>query len=107
MHPQINTCDIPKEPAQRRVWVIYQLKLRGTNVRRLARKWGVSPSAIQNALTSPSSHLEVAIAKMLGLTPQQLFPERFDANGQRLHITQPPKRIRPKAARNVQVQGAA
>ena len=103
----INTTEVPKEPAKRRAWVIFQLKIRNTNMRRLARKWGVTPSAVQNALYVPSSHIESALAKVLGLTPQQLFPERFDSAGERLHVTMPAKRSRAGIPRNVQVQRAS
>ncbi|WP_119304998.1 helix-turn-helix domain-containing protein [Dongia deserti] len=107
MTTPINTNDIPKEPAHRRAWVIYQLKLRGMTLRRLAFKIGVNPNAVQNALALPSSHIEREIAKALGVTAKQLFPERFGPNGERLHVTKPPKRIRASSGRNVQVSGAA
>jgi len=76
--------NIPKDPAERRVWIVGQLRLRGTSLRRLAAITGVSQQAMSHALTGSSSHLEVVIADALGLTPQQLFPERFTADGGRL-----------------------
>lgn len=105
MSTAIATHEIPKDAATRRHWVIYQLRLRGISVRRLAMKHGVSRQAISAALLLPSSHLERVIAKELGLKVEQLFPERFGPNGERLHLTRAPERSRAPKRRNVQVAG--
>jgi Ner family transcriptional regulator len=107
MSLHIDTLDIPKEPAARRAWVLFQFKLRGISARRLAFRLRVTPSAIGNALMLPSARIEREIAKVLGVTPQDLFPERFDAGGRRLHMTRSPERSRAQRRRNVQVSGAA
>lgn len=87
-----STLSPPKNPAERRAWVIYQLRIRGTNLLRLSKQHGVSASAMQAALMVPSSHLERVIADALGLPVEKLFPERFDRDGRRLHLTRAPAR---------------
>jgi lambda repressor-like predicted transcriptional regulator len=94
--------DIPKNPAVRRAWVCYQLRLRGTSLRRIAQQHNVSPQAVSAALMTPSSHIEQAIAAALDLTPEQLFPERFDAVGHRLTHTRLPNRSTAAPGCNVQ-----
>lgn len=102
-----STVDIPKEPAIRRAWVVYQLRIRGLSFGSLARDSGVSRQAISNALLMPSSHLEEIIAEAIGLTAQELFPERFDATGRRLHRTRSPERNTRANPDNVKTGEAA
>jgi lambda repressor-like predicted transcriptional regulator len=75
----------PKNPAERRAWVHFKLRTRGETFASLGRKCGTSPQAIGNALMAPSARLEAIIAEAIGLTAEELFPERFDARGRRLH----------------------
>lgn len=99
--------DIPKEPVHRRAWVIYQLRLRGLSLRRLAAKAGVSQQAMSEALIRPHSHLEPVIAAAIELTVEQLFQERFDANGNRLIRTREMQRSSGAKPRNVKGRRAA
>jgi len=101
-----STLDVPKNPAERRGWVCYQLRLRGSSLTRIAKEEGVSLQAVSNALMMPSSFIEPAIAAALGLTVEQLFPERFDAMGQRLAHTRQVKRSTVTGHGNVQKGGA-
>ena len=101
------TVNIPKKPADRRGWVIWQLRQRGTSLRRLAIREGVSSQAMSNALMLPSSHLREVIATALGLTAQTLFPEDFDAAGNRLGWTREPQRNTRHSGRNVEDGRAA
>jgi len=89
----IATFSVPKDPAERRVWICVQLQRKGTSLRRLAAKAGVSHQAMSAALLRPSSHLEQALAAAIGLRPMELFPERFDLWGRRLVSTRQPQRI--------------
>lgn len=83
-----STMNVPKNPAERRAWVLYQLRLRGWHLADIAREEGVSRQAVFSALHAPNEHLEPAIAAKLGLEAKQLFPERFCADtGRRLHRT--------------------
>lgn len=99
--------DVPKEPAKRRAWVIFQLRCRHSSFAKVARNLGVSTSAIAAAMSVPSERAEQAIAKEIGLRVEALFPERFDEQGNRLPQTRPANRSRARQRRNVQVQGAA
>lgn len=79
------TTSIPTSPRERQQWVLFQLKLRGESFASVGVKEGVSKSSVRQALTEPSFRIEKALAKTLGLTPRELFPERYDARGRRLH----------------------
>ncbi|MEA5444715.1 helix-turn-helix domain-containing protein [Gammaproteobacteria bacterium AB-CW1] len=73
--------DIPSEPRQRREWIKYQLRLRGSSLADVARRHGVSRDAAILALRKPYPRMERAIAEAIGLKPQQIWPERYDAAG--------------------------
>jgi len=88
MTMEVSTLSIPpRHPRARRAWVVFRLKLKGSSLSAVARKHGVSPQAVSNALDSPSAPIEAALAAELEVDVQQLFPERFDANGNRLIYT--------------------
>ncbi len=99
--------NIPKNPAERRGWIIWQLRNRGWSLSRIALQEGVSVQAVSGALMVPSSHLQRVIADILGLTPQQLFPEFFDAAGKRLGKTREQHRNTRVNTRNVEEGRAA
>jgi len=96
-----------RDPIKRRAWVIYQLKLQGLNLTSLARETGVSQPALSAALLSPSSDLEEVIAAAVGVPVKELFPERFAANGRRLHLVRGPNRSRRAPLHNVESAGRA
>ena len=97
MSNAIATTDVPKEPAIRRVWICGQLRIRGTSLRALALKAGVTHQAMSAALMAPNVHLEPAIAEAIGMTAQTLFPERFGPCGRRLTRTRTMQRsMRPR-----------
>lgn len=89
------------------MWILGELRLRGTSLRRLAAEHGVSQQAMSHALIASSSHLEAVIAEAIGLTAQQLFPERFDEQGNRLSWTREQQRITRQFGRNVEEGRAA
>lgn len=108
MASHIASFDIPKEPAVRRAWVSYQLRVRGLTVRQLAIREGVSHQALGHALMMPSAAMERVLAKALGLKVEDLFPERFDAaTGRRLHLTRARQRTTRRAAGQRQKREAA
>lgn len=84
---------IPLVPAQRRAWIIYELRLLGNSLRELADQEGVSQQAVSaSAMGNGSSHLQAALADALGISVCELFPEHFDSTGKRLMPTRQPKR---------------
>lgn len=105
LHPSLN--EVPKEPAIRRAWVLFQLRIRGYSLATIAKELGVSRQTVRLALVEPRARVEPAIAAKLGLRVQDLFPERFDNTGRRLHADRSRKPSRARSTRNVQVPGAA
>lgn len=83
--------DIPSSAGQRREWIKYQLKIRGISLAALGRQHNTSRQAISIALHRPSPRWEHEIATALGMTPAQIWPERYD---EETHI---PKRTEKKA----------
>ena len=75
----------------------------GVSFSELAIRHGLSPSAAHKVLTRPSRQLQQLIADHLGLTPQKIWPSRYDELGQFIdrrrveHATN--SRKRPRAQR--------
>jgi len=87
---------MPTNPVHRRDWISYQLRLRGLSFRAVARREGVSHQAVCAAARGSSSRpLQEALAAALDLTPQGLFPELYDGDGNRLGRTRAPQRSTP------------
>ncbi|QPC44988.1 hypothetical protein HW532_21190 [Kaustia mangrovi] len=87
---------------------MFQLRIRGLSTLRLVAREGCSRQAISAAAIGfGSSHLEEALAHAIDLTPQKLFPEHYDANGQRIGWTRVPNRTGHKGKGNVRKNDAA
>lgn len=84
--------DIPKTPAERRVWAKYQLELRGKTFKSVADSIGTSRQAVSQCFFAPSFHVQTALAETLGLTHRQLFPEYYNSDGVLLTRTIAPQR---------------
>ncbi|MEG7521985.1 MAG: helix-turn-helix domain-containing protein [Chromatiales bacterium] len=110
----MNHIDLPakaviRDPKHRAGWIIYQLKLRGESLASVARKYGKRRQLPTMALRVPYPLWEKRIADMLELTPQELFPERYDRNGlpnrpmgrPKKSSVMTPKNSTPKKGRNV------
>jgi Ner family transcriptional regulator len=102
-----STLNIPADPLARRDWVVYQLRTRGSSLRQIAREIGVVHQAVSQTLVLPNSHIEPAIAKALGVSVRDLFPERFDSRGRRLHRTREKQRSTVYLTGNVQTARVA
>lgn len=72
---------ILSDPQKRRGWVIYQLTLQGRSLAAVAREHGVARTGLYKAFVHPYPLMEKRIADALGMTPQALFPERYDELG--------------------------
>mgnify|MGYP002860648618 FL=1 len=102
------TNDIPKNPAIRREWISFQLRIRGLSYRAIARREGVSHQAVSvSAGGLGSSHLQEVLATAIDLGPQQLFPELYDARGNRLGRTLQPNRTTRRDGGNGKDEEAA
>jgi len=82
---------IPLDPRIRREWIKFQLRARGSSFSAVARELGIDRRNVQVALARPYLRVERAIAHKLGFEPQQLWPERFNADGSRKRAKPGPK----------------
>ena len=70
-----------RDPRKRRAWVIYQVSIQGRSLAAVAREVGVKKQTLYRAFDVPYPRMEKIIADAVGLKPQELFPERYDADG--------------------------
>lgn len=85
--------DIPKRPTERKQWILFQLKLKGSNFRALGRELGCSHQAVAWAAAGNASlEIEQAIAAKIGIAHVALFPEHFDDTGERIPLARPRQR---------------
>lgn len=99
--------DVPKNPAIRRAWVVFQLRIRGLSLGMLAHQEGVSRQAMSHALIGPSSHLQPVIAEAIALPVQDVWPEWWRPDGTPWGRTNVRHRNTRRRARNVQSERAA
>ena len=59
-----------------------EIRMRGTTMRALSYDLGLCPSAVTVALLRPWPKVEAAVAALLGRTPQDIWPSRYDQAGQ-------------------------
>jgi Ner family transcriptional regulator len=69
---------------ERQLWVISQLKLKGSSIAEVARKQHIARAALDAAFHRPADRAEKILAAAVGVTQQELFPERYNDKGQRL-----------------------
>ena len=77
----METINIPKDPAVKREWIKYQLRLKGYSLSKLCKEHGVTKSIAVNALIRTYPKWEAIIAATIDLTPQELWPERYGTDG--------------------------
>lgn len=71
--------EIPLDADKRRDWIKYKLKIRGTSLADLGRQHQTSRQNVSTALYRPNPKWEFIIASELGLSPAEIWPERYDA----------------------------
>ena len=69
------------DPIKRRAWVKYQVHLQGRSMAQVAAEAGVRRQTLYQTFLLPYPRMEKIIADAVDLTPQVLFPERYDADG--------------------------
>ncbi|WP_160286864.1 helix-turn-helix domain-containing protein [Pseudomonas knackmussii] len=84
----MNKAEIPLDPSLRWEWIKYQLRAKGTSLAKLARELGVSGPAVKNVKRTAYPRMEREIAKALCMETHDLWPERWDIDGN-------PHRLRP------------
>ena len=97
-----------QNPATRRGFVKALFEAKGLSFRSFAFREGVSHQAVcQSAAGHGSSHLREAIAREINLSPQQLYPERYDGRGNHLGRIRDQQRNTRVNTRNVEEGKAA
>jgi lambda repressor-like predicted transcriptional regulator len=87
MSKQIKTSDIPTRSTERKAWVLFQLKVKGSSFSALGREIGVSYQAVAWAAGGrPAFEVEKAIAAKIGVPSAELFPEHYDEHGERVPL---------------------
>lgn len=70
-----------KDPLKRRAWVKYQIQLQGRSMSEVAAGAGVDRRTLYQTFLRPYPRMEKVIADAVDLSPQVLFPERYDNDG--------------------------
>jgi Ner family transcriptional regulator len=93
-------------PSQSRGWHREDIKAavrkRGKSLEQLAIDNNLEPRATSSALRRPHSLAELVIAEFLGMSPRELWPQRFGQDGKYLHPnseTYHTRRRRPRECR--------
>lgn len=71
--------EIPLDADKRREWIKYKLKILGTSLAELGRQHQTTRQNVSTALYRPNPKWEYIIASELGLSPAEIWPERYDA----------------------------
>jgi lambda repressor-like predicted transcriptional regulator len=82
----MSVAKVPADPTERTLWVQFHLRLMGLSFSEIARRHAWHRQSVAKAMRLPSLPQEEAIAGALGMPVRKLFPERYDARGNRLHI---------------------
>lgn len=109
-----DTTTIPTKDPLRKEWVKFQLRARGDSLSQIARDEGLARNTVAMAFLKPYPRMERIIASRLGLRPEKIWPERYDAHGRpnRPKTGRPPKSSATKVTtrhggRNVHARKAA
>jgi len=74
-HPKKPVGDWPSH------YITYRLYDRGTSYDRISREHHYSRTAAQMAIKLPWPKMERLIAEAIGVTPQEIWPSRYEADG--------------------------
>lgn len=61
--------------------IVAAIKKTGTNLYKMSREHGYASGTLQQAIIRPYPKCERIIAEHLGLTPQSIWPSRYNADG--------------------------
>lgn len=87
----MSTHRIPKKPEHLREWIKYQLRTNGSSFSTLAREHGVSRQAVQQVCYTSSPKWERLIAEQIGLSPEDIWPNRYTGCNTGVNIDDKPK----------------
>ena len=83
------------------------IRIGGQTMAALSRKNGYQASAVRKTLRQPWPAVEKIIASAIGKKPQEIWPSRYDADGNPKHGRQHAKSISRATSGNVQKDVAA
>ncbi len=87
------TRQLLKDPKKRHAWVIYQLTLQGRSLAQVADGAGVSRQCLYQVFRRTYPRMERVVADAIGLSPAELWPERYDADGLPIRRMGRPKKV--------------
>ena len=70
---------VPTTPEERNIWIMYQLRMNKSSFAKLARQYGVTAQTVRRAIYIKYPKWERRIADVIGLTPSEIWPERYAA----------------------------
>lgn len=76
-----STRQLLRDPKKRWAWILYQCNLRGFSLASLASRHGVARETLYQVRHKRYPRMERIIAESLGLSPRELWPERYDCDG--------------------------
>ena len=85
---------MPNPKNRHRADVVAAIHKRGTSLSELARRNGLSDSALRVALSHPRRPSNIVIAKFLGIPLHAIWPEWFDEEGHRIRTIEPARTAR-------------
>ena len=92
------------DPIRRTAKIKHDLYLAGYTFPDVDRQNDLPRGAAYRAMSEPNEKAEVALAAALACEPQDLWPERYDASGQRLKPQPPANYERPQSARQRRIE---
>lgn len=78
------------------------IRKNGVSLRQLSLDWGFSEATVRNALRQPMPSVEPLIAKLIGKTLHEIWPDRYDAKNRRIRPVRGrlPRQSAPVTAKN-------
>lgn len=70
-----------RDPVKRRAWIKYEIHSLGLSMAKVAANADIDRRTLYTVFQRPYPRVERIIANVIGVPPQTLFPERYDADG--------------------------
>lgn len=76
--------DTSKKPAAKGwhpAFILYHLRLKGLSLRKVAVRAGYAAGSAESPIRRPWPAMERAVADAIGVHPNEIWPERYEADG--------------------------
>lgn len=83
-----------------RAYIIAELSVRGTNLRKLAQEHGYAPNSLYKVFWYPWSQAEKIVGRAIGIPPSEIWPSRYDGNGCPLNAGPTKLKVKPFPSNN-------